>query len=123
MARKKRNNHNNGIIAAVLIVCTVVLRVLGKFDILTVPGGIARSLIYIALYIGWGISVYRRILYAPVRRYMLGVSFLAVFWFMLRTLKYHFVSFSQCDTAFMVRLLCPDTFHTASLCCSFPVSR
>ena len=92
MPRKKRNNHNNGIIAAVLIVCTVVLRVLGKFDILTVPGGIARSLIYIALYIGWGISVYRRILYAPVRRYMLGVSFLAVFWFMLRTLKYHFVA-------------------------------
>lgn len=92
MARKKRNNHNNGIIAAVLIVCAVVLRVLGKFDILIVPGGIARSLIYIALYIGWGISVYRRILYAPVRRYMLGVSFLAVFWFMLRTLKYHFVA-------------------------------
>lgn len=92
MARKKRNNHNNGIIAAVLIVCTVVLRVLGKFDILRVPGGIARSLIYIALYIGWGISVYRRILYAPVRRYMVGVSFLAVFWFMLRTLKYHFVA-------------------------------
>lgn len=92
MARKKRNNHNNGIIAAVLIVCAVVLRVLGKFDILTVPGGIARSLIYIALYIGWGISVYRRILYAPVRRYMVGVSFLAVFWFMLRTMKYHFVA-------------------------------
>lgn len=92
MARKKRNNHNNGIIAAVLIVCAVVLRVLGKFDILIVPGGIARSLIYIALYIGWGISVYRRILYAPVRRYMVGVSFLAVFWFMLRTLKYHFVA-------------------------------
>lgn len=92
MARKKRNNHNNGIIAAVLIVCAVVLRVLGKFDILTVPGGIARSLIYIALYIGWGISVYRRILYATVRRYMVGVSFLAVFWFMLRTLKYHFVA-------------------------------
>lgn len=75
-----------------LIVCAVVLRVLGKFDILTVPGGIARSLIYIALYIGWGISVYRRILYAPVRRYMVGVSFLAVFWFMLRTMKYHFVA-------------------------------
>lgn len=92
MARKKRNNHNNGIIAAVLIVCAVVLRVLGKFDILIVPGGIARSLIYIALYIGWGISVYRRILYAPVRRYMVGVSFLAVFWFMLRTLKYYFVA-------------------------------
>ena len=92
MARKKRNNHNNGIIAAVLIVCAVVLRVLGKFDILIVPGGIARSLIYIALYIGWGISVYRRILYAPVRRYMVSVSFLAVFWFMLRTLKYHFVA-------------------------------
>ena len=92
MAKSENRKYYTAIVVAALIACAVVLRVLGKFDILRVPGGIARSLIYIALYIGWGISVYRRILYAPVRRYMVGVSFLAVFWFMLRTLKYHFVA-------------------------------
>ena len=87
-----KQNHKTGFLVAAMVFSAIILRVLGKFDILNVPGGIARSLIYIALYIGWGISVYRRILYAPVRRYMVGVSFLAVFWFMLRTLKYHFVA-------------------------------
>ena len=79
MARKKRNNHNNGIIVAVLIVCAVVLRVLGKFDILIAPGGIARSLIYIALYVGWGISVSKRIIQVQVRHYLIAVSGLMVF--------------------------------------------
>ncbi|MDD6262692.1 MAG: histidine kinase N-terminal 7TM domain-containing protein, partial [Clostridiales bacterium] len=92
MARKKRNNHNNGIIVAVLIVCAVFLRVLGKFDILIVPGGIVRSLIYIALYIGWGISVSKRIIQTQVRHYMVSVSGLMVFWFVIRTIKYFFIT-------------------------------
>ena len=92
MARKKRNNHNNGIIAALLIVCAVLFRVLGKFDILIVPGGIVRSLIYIALYIGWGISVSKRIIQTQVRHYMVSVSGLMVFWFVIRTIKYFFIT-------------------------------
>ena len=92
MARKKRNNHNNGIIVAVLIVCAVVLRVLGKFDILIVPGGIARSLIYIALYIGWGISVSKRIIQVQVRHYLIAVSGLMVFWFVIRSMRYFFIT-------------------------------
>ena len=92
MARKKRNNRNNGIIAAVLIVCAVVLRVLGKFDILIAPGGIARSLIYIALYIGWGISVSKRIIQVQVRHYLIAVSGLMVFWFVIRSMRYFFIT-------------------------------
>lgn len=92
MARKKRNNHNNGIIVAVLIVCAVVLRVLGKFDILKVPGGILRSLIYIALYIGWGISVSKRIIQVQVRHYLIAVSGLMVFWFVIRSMRYFFIT-------------------------------
>ena len=92
MARKKRNNHNNGIIVAVLIVCAVVLRVLGKFDILIAPGGIARSLIYIALYIGWGISVSKRIIQVQVRHYLIAVSGLMVFWFVIRSMRYFFIT-------------------------------
>ena len=92
MVRKKRNNHNNGIIVAVLIVCAVVLRVLGKFDILIAPGGIARSLIYIALYIGWGISVSKRIIQVQVRHYLIAVSGLMVFWFVIRSMRYFFIT-------------------------------
>lgn len=92
MTRKKRNNHNNGIIAAVLIVCAVVLRVLGKFDILIAPGGIARSLIYIALYVGWGISVSKRIIQVQVRHYLIAVSGLMVFWFVIRSMRYFFIT-------------------------------
>ena len=92
MARKKRNNHNNGIIVAVLIVCAVILRVLGKFDILIAPGGIARSLIYIALYIGWGISVSKRIIQVQVRHYLIAVSGLMVFWFVIRSMRYFFIT-------------------------------
>ena len=50
-------NHKTGFLVALMVFCAIIIRILGKFDILIVPGGILRSLIYIALYIGWGISV------------------------------------------------------------------
>ena len=92
MAKSENRKYYTAIVVAALIACAILARVLRKNDILPETIGLLRTVIYIGLYIGWGISVYRRILYAPVRRYMLGVSFLAVFWFMLRTLKYHFVA-------------------------------
>lgn len=92
MAKSENRKYYTAIVVAALISCAILARVLRKNDILPETIGLLRTMIYIGLYIGWGISVYRRILYAPVRRYMLGVSFLAVFWFMLRTLKYHFVA-------------------------------
>ena len=57
-----------------------------------VPGGIARSLIYIALYIGWGISVSQRIMQVQVRHYLIAVSGLVVFWFVIRSMKYFFIT-------------------------------
>ena len=45
-----KQNHKTGFLVAAMIFSAIFLRVLGKFDILIVPGGIARSLIYIALY-------------------------------------------------------------------------
>ena len=58
----------------------------------SVPLGLVRTMIYISLYIGWGFSVNRRILQTQVRRYMTGVSFLAVFWFIVRSMKYYFIA-------------------------------
>ena len=44
MAKSENRKYYTAIVVAALIACAVVLRVLGKFDILRVPGGIARSL-------------------------------------------------------------------------------
>ncbi|MGI6020189.1 MAG: hypothetical protein ACOX71_01710 [Lachnospiraceae bacterium] len=83
-------NHKTGFLVAAMVFAAIALRVLGKFDILIVPGGIVRSLIYIALYIGWGISVSKRIIQAQVRHYLIAVSCLMVFWFVIRTTNYFF---------------------------------
>ncbi|MDD6275007.1 MAG: hypothetical protein PUA86_09995, partial [Clostridiaceae bacterium] len=87
-----KQNHKTGFLVAGMVFCAIFLRVLGKFDILIVPGGIVRSLIYIALYIGWGISVSKRIIQTQVRHYMVSVSGLMVFWFVIRTIKYFFIT-------------------------------
>ena len=87
-----KQNHKTGFLVAVMVFCAVILRVLGKFDILKVPGGILRSLIYIALYIGWGISVSKRIIQVQVRRYLIAVSGLMVFWFVIRSMRYYFIT-------------------------------
>ena len=87
-----KQNHKTGFLVAAMVFCAIFLRVLGKFDILIVPGGIVRSLIYIALYIGWGISVSKRIIQVQVRHYLIAVSGLMVFWFVIRTIKYFFIT-------------------------------
>lgn len=87
-----KQNHKTGFLVAAMVFSAIALRVLGKFDILIVPGGIARSLIYIALYIGWGISVSKRIIQVQVRHYLIAVSGLMVFWFVIRSMKYFFIT-------------------------------
>ena len=87
-----KQNHKTGFLVAGMVFSAIALRVLGKFDILIVPGGIARSLIYIALYIGWGISVSKRIIQVQVRHYLIAVSGLMVFWFVIRSMRYFFIT-------------------------------
>lgn len=87
-----KQNNKTGFLVAGMVFSAIALRVLGKFGILIVPGGIARSLIYIALYIGWGISVSKRIMQVQVRHYLIAVSGLVVFWFVIRSMKYYFIT-------------------------------
>ncbi|MBP3448024.1 MAG: hypothetical protein J6K51_03275, partial [Clostridia bacterium] len=87
-----KQNHKTGFLVAAMVFSAIALRVLGKFDILIVPGGIVRSLIYIALYIGWGISVSKRIIQVQVRHYLIAVSGLMVFWFVIRSMRYYFIT-------------------------------
>lgn len=87
-----KQNHKTGFLVAAMVFFAIALRVLGKFDILKVPGGILRSLIYIALYIGWGISVSKRIIQVQVRHCLIAVSGLMVFWFVIRSMRYFFIT-------------------------------
>lgn len=92
MTKPQKKNYYTGIIVALLIVCAVVFRVLGNNGFYPITLGLLRSFIYIGLYIGWGVSVSKRIVQAQVRRNLIAVSLLNVFWFVIRSMKYYFVS-------------------------------
>lgn len=51
-----------------------------------------RAFIYAGLFAAWGVSVHHRIVQKRVRMYMMTVAVLALFWLIIRTLKFHFVS-------------------------------
>lgn len=92
-----KQDHKTAFLVAAMVFSAIFLRVLGKFDILIVPGGIVRSLIYIALYIGWGISVSKRIIQVQVRHYLIAVSCLMVFWFVIRSTNYFFTEDAEIE--------------------------
>ena len=79
-------------LVSMMVFCAIVLRVLAKYDIWIVPGGIARSLVYITLYRGWGISVRNRIIQTQVRRYLISIAGLMASWFVIRSTKYYFTA-------------------------------
>ena len=92
MTKSIKRNINTGIIVVLLIVCAIVFRILGNNGIYPITLGMLRTFIYIGLYIGWGISVSKRIVQAQVRRNLVAVALLNVFWFVIRSMKYYFVS-------------------------------
>ena len=92
MTKSIKRNINTGIIVVLLIVCAVVFRILGNNGIYPITLGMLRTFIYIGLYIGWGISASKRIVQAQVRRNLVAVALLNVFWFVIRSMKYYFVS-------------------------------
>lgn len=52
----------------------------------------ARAMIYLALFIVWGLSIQYRIRQKQARHYLLAVDILMLFWIILRTLKYMLVT-------------------------------
>ena len=87
MSKSIKRNKNTGIIVVLLIVCAVIFRILGKFGIYPMIAGSLCTLVYIGLYIVWGISVSERIVQAQVRHNRVAVALLNVFWFVIRIQK------------------------------------
>lgn len=50
-----------------------------------------RSTIHVCLILGWCVSIHRRILHAPVQRYLLSAGGLMALWLVIRTCKWFFV--------------------------------
>lgn len=89
MLREERITFIETVTAAILIAAAFILRFLVKIDVLPYEVSLIRTAIYIFLFMAWGISVKRRVLNKNVRRYLVSVAFLMLFWFTVRSMKYH----------------------------------
>lgn len=90
--RKKPSQRNKQILLVImLLILAVLCRFLGNLGFLPYYLGLLRSAIYISLFLAWSYSLYIRILQTQVCRYLMAISILMVFWFVVRTLKFHFV--------------------------------
>ena len=87
MSKSIKRNKNTGIIVVLLIVCAVVFRILGNNGIYPM---IAEPL-HTFVYIGWGVSVSKRIVQAQVRRNPVAVALLNVFGFVIRIQKLNII--------------------------------
>ena len=86
------------IVHACLIVAVIVLaffcrRIVAatKNELVEQLANFARIFLYIGLFAFWGVSVYRRVVQLQVRRYLITVSALMVFWLILREFRWHFI--------------------------------
>lgn len=84
--------HKSAILVAVLIAFALLARFLGMYGIYIMPLGLAHTMICVGICIGWGLSVNFRILQKSVRRYVVCVAAMEVFWFVARSLKYYFIA-------------------------------
>lgn len=75
---------------ALVILAAVLCRNIGR----EIPGralGILRSLLYIGLFMAWGISLRRRVMQPQTKHFLISMAGLIVFWLLDRTVKCFFV--------------------------------
>lgn len=91
MTKLNKQSKQTVAVVAALIVLAVVCRMLGNNGFHKLLTGLIRSGIYIFLFAAWGACLQGRIMQRWQRRYMVAIAACMVFWFFLRTLKYHFI--------------------------------
>ena len=87
--QKKQRNWNQVIFAG-LVITALLCRIVGKVSPRYLFWGILRTLIYIGLYIGWGISIHKRVVQKAAKNTLIFISGLMIFWFVVRSIKYFF---------------------------------
>lgn len=92
MVKHNKLFSKNAVFVAAAIFVAITARILGVFDILPKEMGLLRSMVYIGLFVGWGFSVRQRIIGTLACRYLTAASALMVLWFVMRSLKYYFIT-------------------------------
>lgn len=92
MVKQKSSSLPAAILAAAIIFCAVLARVLSVLGFYPKTMGIIRSVLYIGLFVAWGLSVRQRIIGTQALRYLTAAAALMVFWFVVRSLKYYFIT-------------------------------
>lgn len=87
--QKKQRNWNQVIFAG-LVIAALLCRIVGKVSPRYLFWGILRTLTYIGLYIGWGISIHKRVVQKAAKNTLIFISGLMIFWFIVRSIKYFF---------------------------------
>ena len=80
------------VVIAVLIIIAYICRMINSVELGTNAFRAVRTVIYIGLFVAWGVSVSSRIMQVQVRRYLIAIAGLMLFWFSVRTFKFYFVS-------------------------------
>ena len=86
---RQKNKNLNKVIIAGLVIVAIICRILGKVSsrYIYIIAGVLRTLIYIGLYIGWGISINKRVVQKAAKNTLLFISGLMIFWFIVRSIK------------------------------------
>lgn len=87
--QKKQRNWNQVIFVG-LVIAALLCRIVGKVSPRYLFWGILRTLIYIGLYIGWGISIHKRVVQKAAKNTLIFIPGLMIFWFIVRSIKYFF---------------------------------
>lgn len=91
MGQRQRERVQRGCAVGTMVLLAWLCRVLpleGLPSGLRGACGILRSLLYLSLFAGWGISLYNRTVHPQVRRLLLNVDLLMLFWILVRTLRF-----------------------------------
>lgn len=91
MGQRQREQVQRGCAVGTVVLLAWLCRVLpleGLPSGLREACGILRSLLYLSLFAGWGISLYNRTVHPQVRRLLLNVDLLMLFWILVRTLRF-----------------------------------
>ena len=70
------------------ILTAMMLRQLGADSTLNRFFGLLRSAIYITVFIAWGVSMHKRIIQPQVRRYLIAIFALMIFWITVRSIRF-----------------------------------
>ena len=92
MTKQKIKTAISVFFVAAMLLIAYSCRIIGNNGYYETESGLLRSFIFIALFAAWGASLYNRIIQTRIRCYMSVIALLMIFWFIIRTLKYYFIS-------------------------------